>query len=603
MIRRTVKVPKKLIVIVIVIYAACAAVIAAAGGDYLFQQAQKHVEAGNPAEALAYLDQMLDQYPRHRRAADALFLSARLFPHHTHFSAVLFADASSVSRSTLPPAFGDAGMGQLERLQRLYDQYPDFPQRELVISWLALRLHEANAPEAEDMLWQALHLPHGPNMAEVAFALVQRYLAVDHPEAALEVLEYLETHHPGHLPADRELWRGDVHAQSGDTDLALEAYDKALQLQEESLRTMEDAEGRPILTAEQIELSLDYFRSSIQQRRQRALEQTDMGWVTGRVSLLGRPLAGVTVVAEPTASSSSWGGPSETYPYRAVTSADGTYELAIPASESVRVGLHLDLAAAQKVDGTHLHISSGQVVVEPEGWVGVNFEFRAAVEAEPLPAAWSQADGPLQLNWKPVPDAAGYRVTLRHTTHYESSSSTVTVGRWEVEEAHLVLEPASVNWPDFGAYSMHPRGVDPVHFLGIWKIEGSLSLNIEALDENNTILSSSGLQLWGPPEDSLLQVQPEPLTEGERLLQDREYAQAVSELEGQLEVEPANTELMYTLARLYFSGTHPQADDWQHFQHRDLQQSRFLLQQLQTIAPDPRYEEALRIVDASLQRP
>lgn len=569
------------------------------GGDYLWYQADKAHRAGDYLRALAYYDALIERFPKHRRRAEALFWSAELLPNFENFAATIFPTGSSVIRKGLvAEELPKGALGRVERYELLLAEHPNHRLASHVHFKLADAYHTLGDPRAEELYLQTLKNALASRRWDAGLRLTQLYISQARFEEAADVLEYCRVELGDPLDLESLIRLGDFLAALGDKPGAREVYGKALQQVEGIRETFVGDGGR-----EPYSVAGEY-----RQRIRTRLANLDVAWVNvqGRVTLLGRPMAGVHVYAK-AAEDPSLPNLSSVGPGYWVTDDDGNFQGKLPPGQ-YDFGISLNHYQAQLVEGTHLQIKGGrQRLTANRGSQRVEFRFVERVQLNTPTSEDIYTGGPLVVEWAPYPGAWEYKVTVAGVALDEGGGPRyVEYPVALTQEQSYVVDVANI--VPFGLLGIDAQGVDPTSLVGRPESFDRLRINVSALDwAGQTLSSSSGLFFGGGGElaPGEIPVQAGLRSEAEELLFRRKYDEAVALLEQQIKENSEDLTALWILARIYYSGTHGQGQDtWDQrsFAHRDLEKSLNILRRIQALQPGPEVEAALAVVQRALQR-
>lgn len=578
------------------------------GGDYLFYRAQKAEQAGDNVKALAYYDALIQRYPGHSRVPDALYWSAELLPSFDSFIATFYPQRSSMTRRDGGiPELAEGSLTRIERYLRIQEEFPRHWAAAHVPYRLADAYHSLGDPSSEELYLKVLENERATGRLDAALRLVQIYEGQGRFDEALAVLEYCQIHLPDHSPIEVKMKLGDVLGLKGDRQGAREAYAEVLVMAEEQERELRSRRQGETQFGVPVEISvLPHYQSQIEDKLV-SLDMYEAGesaFVEGRVTLRGQPLAGIHVYANPIFNNQrSYYGRSE--PGLWVTGQDGSFTGILPAG-TYEFGIGLNYHQAKLVEGAHLQIIHGELdLTETKELPLVEFRFVEPVKLTAPQAGFVYRGEPFTVTWEPYPGAHEYSVSVSGVT-IDSQGGTSYVSApdlGKIEQTSMVYERRTVN--QFGVVGYDSVGVHPAYLVGRPEGYDRLKISVRALDEKgNTLASNGGLHFGGEsPAPGEIAVQEGLRNRAEELLFDRKYDKAVTLLEKRIAEDPADVDTLWTLARIYFSGTHAKGEDpWdiKSFNHLDPEKSLALLERIQRIESTPEVEEAIETVRNNL---
>lgn len=601
-----VKVKNKHLILALILALLTMGAAALFGGDYLFYRAQSASRSGDNIQALAYYDALIERYPKHSRIPDALYWSAELLPSFDTFTATFFPLRSTVISRDGGIAESPAGsLTRIDRYLRIQEEYSTHWVATHVDFRLADAYHTIGDPRSEDLYLEALHNERATGRLDAALRLIQIYEGQNRLDEALAIIEYCQVHLPNHSPIEVKIKLGDILTLQGDYLGARRVYEEALVM---ASQTEEELSERQIESGDPLQIGITpHYEEQIEGRLANLGSQVsgEFAAVKGRVTLLGKPLSGINVYANRIVGNQrSYCGRSE--PGLWITSEDGAFSGRLPI-DTYEIGISLNYNQAKLVEGTHLQILNGELDLAVAGNSHlVEFRFVEPVTLIHPTAEFSYSGGPIEIKWDAYPDAHEYAISVsgvivdrRGGISYISANTGKITG-----QTSFLYDGRTVN--TFGVVGYNLEGVDPAYLIGRPEGYDRLRIVVSALDEDgNTLASSGGLHFGGNyPVVGEIIVQEGLRNDAEQLLFDRKYDEAVELLERQVEEGPSNVEALWTLARIYFSGTHGTEDAvWNErdFVHRDLEKSLETLQRIRALEPGTEVEKAIETVRCTLE--
>ena len=579
------------------------------GGDYLFYRAQRAFRAGDHVEALAYYDAFIERYPKHSRIPEALYWSADLFPSFDTFAATFFPIHSSVtSRDGAITELPEGSLTRIDRYVRIQEEYPRHWAAAHVDYMLADAYHALGDSHSEDLYLHVLHNERATRRLDAALRLVQIYESQNRLDEALTILAYCQVHLPNHSPIEVKIKLGDILTLLGDYSGARQAYEEVLIMAEQSEAEYHARAPQDPQSGEPLEISVvPYYERQLADKLA-SLDSQESGAFAalhGQVTLLGKPLPGVNVYTNRIVDGQrSYSGRIE--PGLWITSEDGSFSGILPKG-TYEFGIGLNYHQAKLVQGTHLQILNGELDITTAGNLPeIEFRFVEPVTLIQPTADFVYTGGPTEIKWQAYPSAHGYEITVFGVAvSSNGGTSSTSANRGETRQTSFLFGGENVN--HFGVVGIDSDGVHPSYLVGRPESYDRLKIVISALDEDgNTLASSGGLHFGGDiPVPGELVVQEGLRSDAEQLLLDRKYDEAVKLLEERVEENPSDTDALWILARIYFSGTHATGEDpWDtsNFAHRDPKKSLDILEQIRVLEPGREVEEAIETVHFNLER-
>ncbi len=598
-----IRIKNKYLIIAAVLILSAAGLAKACGDAYLFKMGETARQNHDPVKALAYYDRFLSEYPNSDRVPLALYWSASLLRDSHTFTAVIFPTRSSVAHKSNAVAEVPEGvLSRLERLEKILTDYPDHWTAPHALNQFATALYHSGDPRAEGFLLEAARDERCGNRANAAFLLVDTYMAQGRSDEALDLLEYCAQEMPTSYAEQRQIKMGDVLAAIRDYEAARAAYEETLNVYERTADYWRERDSDHIgPSPADIERMRQDYREQVDAKLAALNEMAKgddnakgSGIVEGRVLLAGRPLSGVKALVHEVNDETRFSADYSAMPWQSVGD-DGAFRFSLPSGRRYEVGIALNSDAAQSVEGYHLQMIGAGFVLRPGETRKVELHF-----VEPVKVAQPEQDfvydgQPFSVRWQAYPNARSYRVRLGYVTWGEHGYSSMGTSSMRTIDTHLTIDriPAI----PFGAYGGDAKGVFPTDLIGR---PDAYSLQIEAIDEDgNVISSSSGLHFGaGPDPVSVINAKKTTPTEAERLLLERNYDEAVAKLEEAIAKNPDDIRALEILSRVYFMGAYHIGDAVlsDDMAHRDWQRSRDMLTRLVALEPSRENFSALATV-------
>ncbi len=316
--------------------------------------------------------------------------------------------------------------------------------------------------------------------------------------------------------------------------------------------------------------------------------------VAGKVTLLGKPLAGIKVIAN---QQYRFGGSPKSAFSR--SGRDGSFAgLLVPKTYWFQV--ILDYQQAKLVEGTYLRINNGEATVKTGSEQElIEFSFVEPVQLNsPSPGSLYRG-GPLKIAWEPYPGAYEYAIDIETTWLGEDNNHRVYCWRDYIKTTGTDCLVEFLN-PYFYSYAFDQIGIAPESYFNLLDISDLVEVKVKALDQEGNIISSSESLIFDEDlpvpgqmivEDSLKH----PVKE---MLFERKYDEALAYLEEAVKANPADEELLWILARMYFFGTHNIQRDEGYFEisQREFKKAYWVLKHLEEISPGEEVNKALETV-------
>lgn len=604
----TVRVKNKYLVIAALILVVFVGLGYAAGGDLLFLRAETARRNQDYVKAFANYEALIERYPQHRKVPDALYWSADLLPSQSVFFAKFFPSSSSVSRRTGSIPEPQAGaMTREERYWHIYNDHPKHWSARHVIFRLAEIYRSKDPQMAETLYLQTMEDPRSVNRVEAAQHLIEMYVRTERFQEALEIVHYCQAHLPGHLPADIQMALGDIYAAMGDIESAQAAYEQVIPILEGQFEQFplyaSDEEG----ALRSVEGTVWHYQDKVEKRLQRLESAQGTGGIVpveGIVTFDGEPFGGIEIVVREVNREYSTWSYSDVREFVAVTDSQGKFTTQL-STGVYEIGLQLDYSQAKVVEGSHLQVKNGQVVLPLQGELPpVEFRFVKPVQLI-SPEGDDQYDGvPIEIAWEEYPEAVRYRVSFSGITRDEKGYHSTGGKSFETTDNNLSLD--NITFLPFGYVGYDGDGVLPSFIIESPKAFDEIQITVSALGSDGAVLSSSsGLQFSDSSSvPGTFKVPEQELTEAERLLLERRYEEAVVLLEEQIQQDPSDVDSLWMLARIYFSGTRRLTSDGYRdtFAHHDPERSLEMLQRIRELQPSTKVLDAMVPVLRSLGR-
>lgn len=277
--------------------------------------------------------------------------------------------------------------------------------------------------------------------------------------------------------------------------------------------------------------------------------------IEGAVTYEGKPVPFAEIYVQKAGGGFSVGG----YSYAAITNEkgefktagfkDGVYDIGIGLGVSLLTDKVLRGAADKYVD---LRGSGGEI----------NFEFKDTFKVNSPGTGDKIASDEFTVSWEEVDGAAYYNVYLVAFADPFKKRSIGAIGRVTIEDGSGQLNITGTSSvfsikslkDKYGVITMGEEGlIGPEAILGIFLPGVEHPVVVNAYDEEHNLISSSlPLRAY---YDSMPSVMTEgALTEGEKLILEQKYPQAIEHYENMLKDDPQNEEAVRYLVKIYGFG-------------------------------------------------
>ncbi len=584
------------------------------GGNYLFYKARKAAYNHDRIKALAHYDAFIEQYPQHKKVAEALFRSADLFEQSAHtysaFSPGSFMTSSVGHTLGSITDLAQASLTQEERYLLSLELNPSRWLADIIDYKLAQIYWQSGDLRCEELFLKILY-EHDGFCPMAAARLIELYLKQSKIEQAREIADYWQFKEP-----DNKIfytYLGDIYLEEGQYDLARQAYEKSNYLVVYPVLTFplyfeEDRSGRHIDYRE----AKDYKRQAMQIGMPSYRENDES--FGGQVNIIGMPSYGnygefygepFTQVVMPSyaenrelylekmASADSFtevkgvatldGKPltgiklkvnykdHQLYNHHSVfriTDEEGMFSGKLPTDSYESLNIILDSRHMSLVAGKYMQVVERKS--DGEGKFGqaeheVCFHFKEPIRLKKPAADFVYEGQPFLISWEPYPDAKEYQLDIWRVLIYNDGRESLSfIGEKIKTRACDYLLPEDFLethlWKDyiFGVFGMDQRGVMPSQLIHRWKAYDGIAIKIEALDESgNVIASNEDLDFsedeWKRNEFPMARGL---RNTGEQMLVERRYDEAVAYFERGVKENPDDTDSLWVLAAIYFHGTY-----------------------------------------------
>ncbi|HHT36950.1 MAG: tetratricopeptide repeat protein [Candidatus Wallacebacter cryptica] len=580
-----VRIKNKHLILALLIFIASTSLVYASGGYLLYFRAEAAKALKNYVKALAYYDALITRYPDHEYVPKALTETILMLADSRDYLTATFLHNRS-SRTIPPPEYEELLQSDAltleERCWMLYEFYqdPDFMdykyyELKLVFDELATILEERDLAEAEEFYWSIIKNREFRVLLEATERLIMLYLQCDMIDEAVAVWEEAASY-SSQLSIFTE-WLGHIYFAQGDYEQAKEIYKQGWS----SWAAMQKIEML------------------------KKVEGNGKHLIKGAVTINGAPFPGVKVLVYPGPEIIEGDGwyrvrrSSDEY-FSVKTRSDGQFVLRLPDGE-FEIGIELNRFQMEQVDGLQLRIKNSELSLGPQVLESEKVEFSfieplRVIQPEP---GFEYSGGPIEIEWTPYPEADYYLVEV-YCTFSNPDGKPIVERAWaaKTETTSICLDSL---WDPPFFLVFDGEGIHPEALLGRPERIGIL---IDARTFDGRILpANDALNLFGRPREPgwFTAIFPE-LTQEEKLIMDRRYAEAFELLQQKITEDPDNLDVLWLLARFYYFGTYvTDHTSLSNFSNRDLDKCLATLRRIEKLAPGPRVEKWMEIVLRELE--
>ena len=249
----------------------------------------------------------------------------------------------------------------------------------------------------------------------------------------------------------------------------------------------------------------------------------------------------------------------------AITDENGEFET-LPVKQGVYdIGIGLNTSQLYNKVFLRKDIS----LLELEGDIEFNFDFVSPFKIKaPRESIVMKEEEYLNISWDQIEGAEYYKVeTVIFMNYKEKSGGSVTmpisdkVGEEKIEDNKIIFRLSDSN-KSIGimSYQGDEEIINPTAIIGAFIPGGEHPIIVSAYDKDDNLLSSS-LPLISNYEDMVsIEVEGE-LSEGEKLIMENKYEEAISLYESKLLEDPKDEKSLFYLARIYGLGWKKGAQD------------------------------------------
>ncbi len=580
----------KYIIFTLIILVLSAGASHACGGTYLYNKARRAHQEGDYIKALAYYDSFIEGYPEHGNIPEALFYSADLMPDFEGYKvSLVYGGVTWKSTSGQPDDFPRTKLTKSERYLKVKEEFPNHPWARFVDYYLGITYYQADNPKSEECLLRYLYGEETYSKDEAAWHLLIGYRDQNRLEEAMQVVEYLENNIPSQIKDETQMEIGEVYAALGKYDLARESFEKAILMIEDSYHNQDIIRDQVSFEHRKNEVEKSLARLDLKEKGQEVITE-------GRITLLGKPLAGIKVLANERYRSSGALYPQVAFSYSA---RDGSFSgTLVPGTYWFQVILNYQ--QAKKVEGTYLIITNGESTIRAGIEQGpVEFTFVEPVQLNSPSPGSLYGGGSIEINWEPYPGACEYSIEIEASQFAEDN--IIHRRLWsdyiKTDETDCLVEFLD---PHFLVHGYDRKGVLPESYFNLLDLYDLVEVKVKALDQEGKVISASERLVFDENrgvtgEMIIAESLKSPV---KYLLNERKYDEALEYLERAIKENPNDEELLWILARMYTFGTYKILGDKGVMEtaHKDYKKAYGILQHIREISPGENVNKALETV-------
>jgi len=520
--------------------------------NLLFSMARSYAREPEQKEKAQILYQRIVEYfPKSYTAPEALYWLALSIepPSHGSVSGGQVIIGRHMTTSSMDQVEGVGIDVAINSYKTLLEKYPNSQYAEFV----PLRLGElyfrlGRFEDAERYLLQGLKKDIRREFIsfESNYKLVELYLKIHQPEKALEMVDLYRSSNPNSMVPNLYLLEGDAYRQLGEYKKAEDTYNKVLDNLPQDLH----------LSEEDLKANRDYFKEEVDARlikNKLAEANTDneKGVIKGTVTREGAPLEGVQIflIDENRTREGFSTHEFQEAPY-VFTDLWGRFEFTgiIPGSYSLGLGL------------PKTYLDGYTLVPRPDAQfdIGVGNEITTSYQLTPLIKTLEPQKGSyleldsLTFSWEPVADAAYYQLEMGSVQRRENGMGYGS----SIVKDKIIANKITLTQTDLAqskSMSSDDQGVIPTSLFGIVFPGGEFTWNIKAFDKDNNFLGDSSGQQFHIDREKLpvFFTSDEGLIDGDRLVLERKYDEAILWYEKYLLDNPSNLHVLNMLSNLY----------------------------------------------------
>ncbi|KJS85313.1 MAG: hypothetical protein JM58_09045 [Peptococcaceae bacterium BICA1-8] len=518
--------------------------------NLLFSMARSYADEPEQKERAQILYQRIVEYfPKSYSAPEALYWLALSIepPSYGSFSGGGIIITRHMTTSSMNQMEGVGIDVAINSYKTLLEKYPNSQYAEFV----PLRLGElyynlGRFDDAEKYLLQGLKNDNKRKFisSECNYKLIELYLKIHQSEKALEMVHLYRTNNPNSMVSNLYLLEGDAYRKLGEYKKAEATYNKVLDNLPKEL-PKEDFKANRDFLKEEVDARL------IKNKLAEENNENEKGVIKGTVTREGAPLERVQIflIDENRAREGFSTHEFQDAPY-VFTDLWGRFELTgiIPGSYSLGLGLpksYLDGYTLVPRPDAKFDISVGDEIT-------TSYQLVPLIKTlEPQKGSYLELDS-LTFSWESVVEAAYYQLEMGSIQRRENGVGYgSSVVKDKINSNKITLTQADL--AQSKGISFDDEGVIPSSLFGIVFPGGEFVWNIKAFDKNDNYLGeSSGYQFHIDKEKlSTFFTADEGLTDGDRLVMERKYDEAIIWYEEYLLNNSSNLHVLNMLSNLY----------------------------------------------------
>ncbi|KUO50144.1 MAG: hypothetical protein APF76_06705 [Desulfitibacter sp. BRH_c19] len=506
--------------------------------------AEGYYREGEQAEAKIYYDRMNQYFPKHWKTPEALERAAQIAESDNLLM------VSPMGIGSAPRSSGNVSKEALKYYEILADNFPDTWQGERAIKELAIQeirnyINLGNISAALEVINNYFEKQtrvswHYDVILEVARALKTKGY---HNEAANLIEDSIENMDGIQNSPDTFELLADIYGVLGNKEKALFNYNRVLESHEEILKLEREYAGDEYDKG----TNIYYEEKEDEINRKISMLTTNpinTGSIIGSITIAGKPVAGVEMILQPLPNPNEYSmGSMDAIWLPSNEKGEFSFESIIPGRYGL--GFVVDLEQVGDVVLKGGRFPKSIIYVEEGQTYRWDFELVDTMKiVAPADGEVIQGDY-IDLTWEPYEGAAYY--TLELGTYFENGSGSSGYGekyysnstRFNIQELKSIQTGMSYD----------EEGPMPQSLFGYAMPGGRFFWSVSAHNHDGNVLSSS--QGYLKSQDSDFSFPEEELSEGDKLLLERKYGEAIAAYEKSLEKDTEDIHSMSMLAKLY----------------------------------------------------